>query len=173
MKRLRFLLLVAAICLASGVKAQFYDSANDIYYYVECKNGQLLEDGKVFIFNFDGRKAAVLGNTTVKGVKSVLSNNSSFYEDKVEVTEYDTKFTRKTSAGTEYITASEHDTSTGLNGNIFFITTYYNLVFSSDRQNLSATFRYEGTDGVSPGGYKTVTNYKRVDKSFFRVGRRR
>ena len=35
MKAKRLLFLVMAICLASGVKAQFYDSADDIYYYLE------------------------------------------------------------------------------------------------------------------------------------------
>lgn len=35
MKTKRLLFLVMAICLASGVRAQFYDGPDDIYYYVE------------------------------------------------------------------------------------------------------------------------------------------
>lgn len=61
MKAKRLLLLVMAICLASGVKAQFYDEPDDIYYYVSCDgNGQVDDDGYVLIFNFDGNKACEL-----------------------------------------------------------------------------------------------------------------
>lgn len=56
-KLLVFLSMV--FCLASEAKAQFYDSADDIYYYVNIKS-----DGTFgpfsFIFNFDGKNGCVL-----------------------------------------------------------------------------------------------------------------
>ena len=83
MKAIRLLFLIMAICLTSGVRAQFYDGPDDIYYYVaeyhehdEYKStsfsagyytGRTLRDryedenkAKVLIFNFDGTKAASL-----------------------------------------------------------------------------------------------------------------
>ena len=38
MKAKRLLFLVMAICLASGVKAQFYDGHSDIYFYITAKD---------------------------------------------------------------------------------------------------------------------------------------
>jgi hypothetical protein len=119
MKELRFLLLSMAICLASGVKAQFYDSADDIYYYVESyteveektqvywngmptarweKTGKVRKENanegseSVMIFNFDGMKAAeltgYLGGEKIYDVKKRMQENPSYYEDKVETTDY-------------------------------------------------------------------------------------
>ena len=58
-----------AICFASGVKAQFYDSADDIYYYIsydETTNPGYLPNRWVYIFNFDGKKACWWGYGATK-----------------------------------------------------------------------------------------------------------
>ena len=91
MKAKRLFFLVMAICLASGVKAQFYDSADDIYYYVEYKDGRILDDGGVFVFNFDGQKAC-FWDESVSSLKNNLKRNPSYYEDKVETTDYCLKY---------------------------------------------------------------------------------
>ena len=101
MKGLRFLLLGMAICLASGVKAQFNDSADDIYFYVEYKDGSFVDNGRVLIFNFDGAKAAELTGrfdrlgiwdreaTKVNDVKDNLRKSPIYYDEKVETQEYE------------------------------------------------------------------------------------
>ena len=168
MKELRFLLLGLVICLASGVKAQFNDSADDIYYYVECdNNGQIKDNGWVFIFNFDGRKACYW-NESVGSVKSSLKSNPSYYEEKVETTEYILKYNsyntyRKDDGGSEY----------------------RDFYFSNLRNDLTITKHYNKTIiPYAPNGmmmlgmaYKEWTDekskYKKVEKSFFKIGRSR
>ena len=68
-----------AICLTSGVKAQFYDCPDDIYYYVSCdKDGQVKENGSVYIFNFDGRKACYWSSSVSSVKRSLQSNVNQF-----------------------------------------------------------------------------------------------
>lgn len=180
MKGLRFLLLGMAIWLASGMKAQFYDSADDIYYYVEeyyeyeesatrmgpffsietYKTGKTIrnkpegENAWVLIFNFDGLKAALLSSGHyIPTIKSHLKASSSYYEDKVETTDYNWKYVSSSYAGTVYERPNSKETYT----------------FSSDRNTLIES-------GYSPIGFesfKHTRQYKRVDKSFFKVGRSR
>lgn len=182
MKAKRLLFLVVAVCLASGVKAQFYDGADDIYYYVEYKDGIIVENGKVFVFNFDGRKAAILssafgknsvsykgyvgGNTSVNDVKSYLKSSPLYYEEKVESTEYELEYT----SSNMYQCKS---TETGRSGQA-----YANFTFSSDRNTLEYFHHYWYTDPLNRlNGYygwdDVKKTYKRVDKSFFKVGRSR
>lgn len=172
MKGLRFMLLGLAICLASGVKAQFYDSADDIYYYLmyereydmpyldtmhgfpQWKTNHKKETyneseeavcGRVIIFNFDGNKAAILANNyNISSVKSYLQQSSSYFEDKVETTEYKLKYS-SSSSGTVY-----------KEGN----NTY---TFSYDRNTL-VSYNPSNTNKCY---------YKRVEKSFFKIGRSR
>ena len=167
MKELRFLLLVTVICLASGVKAQFYDSADDIYYYVEWKNGKYGAD--VYIFNFDGRKACRWYNSVVL-MKDYLKRNPSYYEEKVETADY---------SFLKYITYNTYQ-----EGNSEY---YINYQFSSDRQTLTEIRHYHKFEQVEEwwGGYPITRSvdrgfvdevfgiYKKVDKSFFKVGRSR
>lgn len=177
MKGLRFLLLGMAICLASGVKAQFYDSADDIYYYVETSRETEFEDtyigppphfnvisrGKkkttnipeedkamVKVFNFDGIKAVELTNIDyydVTDIKRRLQESSSFFEDRVENLDYTLRYVSSYS-GTTY-----EDKTHNLN------ITY---TFSSDRNTL-----------VFKKGSSQWIYLKRVEKSFFKVGRSR
>ena len=175
MKGLRFLLLGMAICLASGVKAQFYDSADDIYYYLEYKHEytepqfqglgynthvvliprvkNYSEDdnyAEVVIFNFDGKKAAVLGCDQVYVIKHYMKSSSTYFEDKVETTEYGLKYESSTS-------------------NTVYTTTNYTPIksysFSNDRSSLIISY---GNEESYDKHY-----YKKVDKSFFKVGRSR
>lgn len=177
MKELRFLLLVMAICLASGVKAQFYDGPDEIYYYVEeyyeyersyidyksVYGPQLVYTGqwirkdprkneeKVLVFNFDGMKAAelsgLLDGERAYAVKSNLQRNPSYYEERVETTNYNWEYESSLS-GTSYKHPSLRSS---------------NYTFSYDRNELTV----EGHNGHS------INKYKRVDKSYFKVGRSR
>lgn len=173
MKAKRLLFLVMAIYLASGVKAQFYDGPEDIYYYVceynEYEEYQLTSmtsgyytgrtirnkhegnNAKALIFNFDGTKAALLcyfNATSVSEVKQALAKTPSYYEDKVETTEYKLKY-EPSSSGVTYK-----------------LPNYYEFTFSSDRNTLKEVWK-------DSDGHLKTWSYKRVDKSFFRVGRSR
>ena len=174
MKAKRLLFLVMAICLASGVNAQFYDGPDEIYYYV-CEyhehdeyistsftsgyySGRTLRDkpeeneAKVVIFNFDGTKAALLcyfNSTAVREVKSALAKTPSYYEDKVETTEYNLRY-EPSSSGVTY-KLNDHEKFT----------------FSSDRNTLKEVWTY--SDGTHPRTWV----YKRVNKSYFKIGRSR
>ena len=176
MKRLRFFLFVMVICLASGVKAQFYDGPDDIYYYVETyhekyeyvmtsfttghytdrkiKERPEGDKAKVEIFNFDGPKAASLTSsvvfTDVSDVKSTLKNNPSYYEEKIETTEYDIKYVSSSSSGTKYERG------------------YITYTFSNDRSTMRRVRNFGEKDSRDE-----IWDYKRVDKSYFRIGRSR
>jgi len=167
MKKRRLLFIVMAICLASGVKAQFNDSADDIYYYVECdKDGQIKDNGQVYIFNFDGHKACYW-NYVVSSVKGYLQSNPSYFEEKVETTEYDLKYT----SGNTYRKKDGGDA-------------FRDFKFSYSRSSMTETRHWEKTEvpywnGLPAYGmaYKKwvddITNYKKVEKSFFKIGRSR
>lgn len=181
MKGFRLLLLVLAICLASGVKAQFYDGPDDIYYYVRTyteseetalefvpfvgpqrkKTGKIIKhdvsegDADVLIFNFDGKKAVELTNligARIHDVKQNISKNPNFYEEKVETTDYDWNYVSSSSKGIVYMPSSS-----SLRRGYFS--------FSKDRSIL--------VNETSWAGASTWAYYKRVDKSFFKVGRSR
>lgn len=166
MKGLRLLLLGIAICLAGGIKAQFNDSADDIYYYVKYVDGEFKDD--VLIFNFDGQKAC-RWNASVSSVKSNLSNSPSFYEDKVETTEYDLKYVSGNTYRYKKSSSEEYD----------------DFQFSYDRNTLTKIAHYQAiiTPGM-PGGFLNYSKsykewrenkytYKKVEKSYFRIGRSR
>lgn len=160
MKELRFLFLVLAICLASGVKAQFYDSADDIYYYVEdiTKEPSVTRDDgttytfkaskNTWIFNFDGRNACVFGGD-VSMVKDYLKENPNYYEEAIETKEYDVFFSKATTTEVIYKGGSR---------------TYK---FSKDRKTLTEILQ------PSWGGETYTRYYNKVDKSYFKVGRSR
>lgn len=180
MKAKRLLFLVMAICLTSGVKAQFYDSPDDIYYYVEEYyehdeykwSGSIFDKGyytgrtlkekpeeneeHVLIFNFDGTKAANLIGPDVgyrvSEIKSNYMKSSTFYEDKIESTEYNVMFVSSSSSETVYK----------------YKTKYMNCTytFSTDRNTLKMV-------RTSTDSHPHIWVYKRVNKSFFRVGRSR
>lgn len=167
MKAKRLLFLVMAICLASGVKAQFYDSADDIYYYVEYKNGEFAENASVRVLNFDGKKAAVLNHNYFDGdgdgpfylnlskIKNKLREQPDYFEQQIETTDYNVIYT----APASYIFKSGYR-----NGGRYYSYTE-TWTFSSNRD-----FLYETSEGWGNNNKKT---YKRVFKSFFRVGRSR
>lgn len=182
MKRLRFFLFIMVICLASGVKAQFYDSADDIYYYVSCdKNGNVGENGIVLIFNFDGKKACELSGYLdlpdgvrtyphVSDVKRNLQRNKSYYDELIENTEYVIKhISGNTYQGSGYVEGEAPIGGTAYRSEI------HTFIFSADRNMV--TDREERTMGNYMTGWKTTGNdetlFKKVDKSFFNVGRSR
>lgn len=205
MKVKRLLFLVMAICLASGVKAQFYDEADDIYYYVEeyseqkeikseqnsyydpilgqrfympgfttTETGKILkketnESNKgVLIFNFDGKRAAELTNSGWKGfgissIKADLQNSPSYYEDKVETTDYDLQYSSSSYKDIVRGTDDEwkaHSTSSSWTVYKRGSTTAF--IFSPDRSTL-----------ILHKPSSDLYYYKRVDKSYFKLGRSR
>lgn len=187
MKELRFLLLGLVICLASGVKAQFYDSADDIYYYVEYKNGDFVSDGNsnrltgnVRVFNFDGLKGAVLnkkkhGYDNIQDVKANIKRNNIYYEDKVENTEYEMRY----SGGIykEKVEYSEYreNANAMLGTTQWILSVEFSYKFSSDRTYCYVTCigtNFHTATNISYDINRTFT-LKKVDKSFFRVGRSR
>ena len=185
MKGLRFLLLSMAICLASGVKAQFYDSADDIYYYVQCdKYGQITENGKVLVFNFDGRTACELTGlmeyegigirtfSYVEDVKKRLRKSLTYFEDKTENTDYNLCYA-SSGTGTTYTGSFSFEYSAPM-GTVY--ATYEEVFnFSSKRENLEHKETRKALQSANFSESKaTETNlYKKVDKSFFKVGRSR
>lgn len=182
MKGLRFLLLGMAICLASGMKAQFYDGPDDIYYYVELKDGEMSENSHVLIFNFDGMKAAILDWTNMMGckpphslldyvrnVKNEIKENPTIYEERVETCEYDIKYIGSNTYQYKGSTRSKEDKEDGSS------LEYINFNFSYDRNTLNSKWHYWNTPGWGYAAtWKTEKRtYKKVDKSFFKVGRSR
>lgn len=148
MKVKRLLFLVMAICLASGVRAQFNDGPDDIYFYVRTDNPDYYAKD-VEVFNFDGEKACRWGYGTIQQVKDRLKENPNYFEDAVETEEYKLKFVSSYPQTKYQATYS-------------FTTTF---LFSSDRKYCTVEFVNSGV--------KVVKKYERVNKSYFRVGRSR
>lgn len=151
MKAKRFLFLVMAICLASGVKAQFYDSADDIYFYYS-KNPQYRHD--VLVLNFDG-KSACWWYASVSEVKKNLKENPRYYEDATETEDY---------SFVKFISSS----STKITYQLYSSTSNHSIwEFSPDRKTLT-DYYYADSSRLVHTSY-----YQRVDKSFFKLGRSR
>lgn len=185
MKAKRLLLLVMAICLTSGVKAQFYDSADDIYYYVQCnKNGEIYENGKVLIFNFDGKTACELNGLMeyegfgirtffyVEDVKKNIRKSQTYYEDKIENIAYNLKY-KSSSDGIKYEGSFSFNYMAPMG--IVYATHFEVFKFSSDRINLEHTETREALQSANfnKSSASDTETYKKVDKSFFKVGRSR
>lgn len=122
-------------------------------------------DRAVRIFNFDGQKAAELGHSSLSIVKSNMQRSSSFYEEKVETTEYDLNYSSKIFRNHIPNWLTPYVPSNG--------TVYENskgpLYFSSDRESLFVFCTFN----VNSETHEYLLEYKRMDKSFFRVGRSR
>lgn len=173
MKVKRLLFLVMVICLASGVKAQFYDSAEEIYYYLlKSEDGKAPDENhqQVAIFNFDGKKACVEYDW-LEEVKSNLKKDPDYYPELFENKEYDLEYSYS-SYGTCYKSFS---TSSDFYPNIGRITRKHwdTYEFSSDRSSLTRNSRVTGTNGFNTQTGDTKRIYKKVDKSYFKVGRSR
>lgn len=154
MKAKRLLFLVMAIGLASGVKAQFYDGPDNIYYYVKYENGEYKYNDVAAVFNFDGKKAFNLSHGTrdVSEIKQNLLKNPNYYEDLLETSDYNLFFIESNSSGIIY-SKDEHSTK---------------WIFSKDR--IFLTTRQE-LGSVNGRPVILEFQYKKVDKSFFKVGR--
>ena len=182
MNKIRLLCFVMAICFTNGAKAQFYDRADEIYYYVEeyfeheeaerkiTSIGWIFENtGKmkkeevdkykayVYVFNFDGRKAAeltgFLNGLTGSDSQENLKNSPTYYEYKVENTDYGWKFESSSYGETKYNRPNSN----------------HSYIFSSNRN----TLKEEWYNVISNEKYLCRRTFKRVDKSFFKVGRSR
>ena len=177
MKTKRILFLAMSKCLASGAKAQFYDSADEICYYVlyeserndsrfgHEKSATLPQHVTVYVFNFDGKKAAEL-NTYGSGddlglVKRNLSFNPTHYDEKVETAVYDFEYDSTTGGEITYVRPIEN---TGKDKITFR--------FSRDRNMLQRIYEYKKSYYSLSEGCE-IMRYKRVDKSYFKTGRSR
>ena len=157
MKAKRILFLVMAIFLASGVKAQFYDGPDDIYYYVYYHNGKLLPMANVTgrpvnVFNFDGEKACNWG-ISKDIIQNWINSNPNYFEDAVETKEYNLSYVSSNSSETIYKSDSGK----------------YTYKFSSDRNTMLCIYE----SNPMGGHFYQEIMFKRVGKSFFRVGRSR
>lgn len=180
MKAKRLFFLVMAICLASGVKAQFYDGPDDIYYYVLIDgNGNFSENGRVLVFNFDGRKAALLSLKVVSDgfeyddvskVKQRLKSDIEYYEKKIESTEYELNYQ---SGG--YVNKISCNFYNSMCGQID-VTETHTYTFSADRNICMDKIVGQQTQTLpffTSRNLNGETRYKKVDKSYFKVGRSR
>lgn len=174
MKAKRFLFLVMAICLVSGVKAQFYDSADDIYFYLLESDGgkKNIYISNVLVFNFDGRKACELGGGDEESVKKHLKDNPDYYGEKVETSEYDMKY-EYSSYGTCYKSEHTDRDFNSFSGITFTRRVKSTYIFSSDRKSLSLDITINGSGGGQSHTTTLNLKYKKVDKSYFRIGRSR
>ena len=173
MKAKRLLFLVMAICLASGVKAQFYDGPDDIYYYlVESNNGNSVnrENADIYIFNFDGRKACQLAKESLKRVQERLRENPDYYNEKIETTEYKMEY-KYSSSGTCYV---RHDSWT-FDGPVGprFCNATYTYTFSNDRNSLTLKDVTESGGPAGPYNETRIYKLKKIDRSTIKVGRSR
>ena len=126
MKAKRLLFLVIAICLASGVRAQFYDGPDDIYFYVTYKNGEIDKTGWAFVFNFDGKRACCWPGS-IGYIQEKLKNNPNYFEEGIETKEYKLKYiSNNTYEGNLY--GAIYDPSK---------YNYDRFIFSYDRQKLT------------------------------------
>ena len=182
MKAKRLLFLVMAICLASGVKAQFYDNADEIFYYVEYKDGDFITTPKadVFIFNFDGRKAAILNNdAAVSHIPEIayyseicdkMRSNINYYEDQVESANYNVYYDSSKQA---YCIEYKYTLGTNLFTGAPHIVYYnYEFTFSSNREYCYLNCKTRDNIGGAFNGSSRRT-FKKVSKSFFKSGRSR
>lgn len=174
MKAKRLLFLVMAICLASGVKAQFYDGPDDIYYYVVTSiDGRSVStpDPDVYIFNFDGRKACQLAKEKVKTVQDNISQNPDHYNAMVETKKYEMEYTSSYS-GVCYVWNDVWTFYTPAWGNrtVYQTNTY---IFSRDRNSLTLEDKRKSSGPTGNGNDVTKYEMKKVDKSYFKVGRSR
>ena len=202
MNKMRLLCLVMAIPFTCGVKAQFYDSADDIIFYKlnrvysrqvftfmnyntrpfswdrslgELQVVNILDDNKeasVYIWNFDGHKATRLRDGySVNIAKEKLLKSSSFYEDLVETQDYDWTY-----SSASYVERIKNDNNPLNDWMVSYLPSHGTVyekgshtidmvIFSSDRNKM-----YRCDHEVVA---EYLYEYKRVDKSFFKVGRSR
>ena len=172
MKANRLFSLVMAICLASGVKAQFNDSADDIYYYViETFNGTQIskETQRVYIFNFDGNRACQLWGSNTEEARRRIRENPNYFNEQIETAEYDLKYT-SSSDGVCYTKEYSWD----FNGPIGRVHHYgtEKYIFSYDRNSLIMINDHHMT-GAHNKDEVTKYTLKKVEKSYFLTGRSR
>lgn len=179
----KFLLVVMAMCLTGVMKAQFYDDADDIYYYVEYKNGDFRKSCRVL--NFDGTKACILNEYRDSGIhgistndyyynvdeiKSQIQQKSDYYEELVELKEYRLTYSSTASAYTYSNTLRVPSTDVWGNASDLIDNYVHKITFSGDRSLMYDTRTIKSNHAAN--GTDVIT-YKRVDKSYFKVGRQR
>lgn len=172
-RKKKFLLLACFVCTHALSFAQFYDSADDIYFYVDDTSNP----NRCFVFNFDGTRACALNQysetttfysfygqnvgsytnyQTVNAVRYKIKQNPNYYEDRVENLDYKMYYNSSASSASYTVYNFKR------NCNQTTITDTFK--FSSDRSYLYSNYG---------GGREGTRKYIRVDKSFFRTGRSR
>ena len=86
MKAKRLFFLVMAICLASGVRAQFYD--DDVYFYARA--GESISDKKtvLIIVHFNGHHMFKFGNS-VERIQNNLRKSPTYYDEYMKSQSHD------------------------------------------------------------------------------------
>lgn len=165
-------MLFMMMCVVYTAKAQFYDSANEIYFY-KADNSEN-SNAYVLVFNFDGRKAALLEQTTCASIQSNLKNDMDYYGKLVETTDYSLKY-ESSASGTRYTTEKTYST-TGLwlPGETWWHNTTTNYDFSSSRYTLtvssktiSQSYEIAQVAGANPSTRESTSTYTKVDKNYF------
>lgn len=174
MKAKRLLFLVMAICLASEIKAQFYDGPDDIYYYVvESRDGRTVskQDQDVYVFNFDGRKACQLAIESVKKAQEHLAENPDYFNAMIETKKYEMEYS-SSYTGVCYVWNDVWTFYTPAWGNrtVNQTNTY---IFSRDRESLTLEDKRKSYGPTGNGNSTTKYILRKVDKSYFKVGRSR
>lgn len=127
MKRL-LLFFAVLIGFSSVANAQpFYDSEDEIYLYRD-------ETGKVWPFNFDGRKATVFGFDSSDGAELAIKEDPNYFEKRVFSVDYILKYNENMSTSSKIVYTKTY--RSGFYGE-YITTTYYS--FSRDRKTMTVT----------------------------------
>jgi len=159
--------LLFVFCVKVG-SAQFYDGADDIYFYVNVK-----EPVWCIVLNFDGDKATCF-SSGMEGyqfsrnkVSEILNSNQRYYEDRTQDALYKMNYTNLFD-GVAYMWSVRRD---GLYGSWY---DSYVMEFSDDRGTLFYKCYPQNTSPTRNTKPSKTETYKKVSKSeFLTRGRRR
>lgn len=149
------------IGLCGKSSAQFYDSKQDVRFYVATAVSKGESFPHVLVFNFNGTAATLLhhhqdSSHGVSKCKRNLSQDIYFYENKVPNSSYEIKYRRDLSNTHKKVYAL--DIFLSYFGK--YITKFYEL--SADGKRLKY---YNGEESYNSGSY--ATEYMLVDKDYF------
>lgn len=159
-----FLLIMAIVTMTPlHVNAQFYDSENDICFYVNSQDPRYC-----IVINFDGNKATYFNHTyffSVQTVQNKLNEDPDHFEKRVYTANYNMNYTGEFS-GVAYHFQEHRNGIYGLN------TDSYVMEFSNDRNTLNYKCYPQCANPSSSIKPSKIESYKRVPKEYFITQRR-